>query len=146
MLLIAIVGFAVSSCLSEDQRFEREVSEIESFIAETGMEFTPSGTGLYYRVDVAGDQNRIPDSLNHVSFKHRGYLLDSTIFSEDWSPSQNVQMQYLVRGFQEGLEILGEGGRGVIIFPSSLGYGKEGASTVPAYSPLMFELELVNYY
>jgi FKBP-type peptidyl-prolyl cis-trans isomerase len=81
-----------------------------------------------------------------VKFKHIGYLLDSTIFSSGWYVSGDIPLPALVQGFQEGLQIVGEGGRAVIVFPSNLGYGKDGASTVPEYSPLAFKVELVSYY
>lgn len=145
-ILAFAAAASLTSCLSEAERFDREVREIEAFAEATGLEFTPSGTGLYYHIEAAGNANRVPDSLNHVSFKHTGYLLDSTVFSDGWYASQHIQMQYLVKGFQEGLQIAGEGGRAVVIFTSSQGYGEKGASTVPAHSPLMFRLELVNYY
>ena len=138
--------FVLNSCTTDEQRFNREIAEIEDYIATTGLDFTPTGTGLYYHVTKEGNLNRIPDSSNEVSFKHIGYLLDSTIFSSGWYASDHVAMPFLVQGFQQGLQALGEGGGGVIVFPSSLGYGKKGASTVPSYSPIAFQVELVNYY
>jgi FKBP-type peptidyl-prolyl cis-trans isomerase FkpA len=139
--LVALMG-----CTTDEQRFNREIAEIEDYIASTGLEFTATGTGLYYHTDIQGNLNRIPDSSNNVSFKHVGYLLDSTIFSSGWYASDHISMAYLVNGFQQGLQAIGEGGRGVIVFPSELGYGKAGASTVPKYSPLVFKVELVSYY
>ena len=50
-----------------------------------------------------------------------GYLLDSTVFSNAWSPSNHYPLVGLVAGFQEGLKIVGEGGRAVVVFPSTLG-------------------------
>ena len=58
----------------------------------------------------------------------------------------HMPLPQLVTGFQQGLQVLGEGGRGAIVFPSELGYGKQGAGTVPSYSPIAFQVELVNYY
>ena len=71
-IIALAAAFSLTSCLSEDDRFDRQIREIEAFAASTGLEFTPTGTGLYYHIEVEGNQNRIPDSLNHVSFKHTG--------------------------------------------------------------------------
>tara|TARA_B100000927_G_scaffold123813_1_gene99809 strand:- start:1249 stop:1698 length:450 start_codon:yes stop_codon:yes gene_type:complete len=143
-IALGIILFA--SCTTDEQRFNNEIAEIEDYISSTGLDFTATGTGLYYHITHEGNLNRIPDSSNEVSFKHIGYLLDSTIFSAGWFASMHMPLPQLVTGFQQGLQVLGEGGRGVIVFPSELGYGKQGAGTVPSYSPIAFQIELVNYY
>ena len=134
------------TCTTDEARLNREIAEIESYIATTGLDFTETPSGLFYHVLDSGNVNRIPDSTNEVSFKHVGYLLDSTIFSNGWYASSHVSMPNLVQGFQKGLQIAGEGGTAVVVFPSTLGYGEKGASTVPEYSPLIFRLKLVSYY
>jgi len=134
------------TCTNDEARLNREIAEIENYIATTGLDFTETPSGLFYHVLDSGNVNRIPDSTNEVSFKHVGYLLDSTIFSNGWYASSHVSMPMLVEGFQQGLQIAGEGGTAVVVFPSTLGYGEKGASTVPEYSPLIFRLKLVNYY
>ena len=109
-----------------------QMDAILEWIDESGLEFTASGSGLYYHVEQAGNPNRIPDSTNEVSFKHVGYLLDSSIFSNGWYASNYIPLPALVEGFQEGLKIIGEGGRAVIIFPSNLGYA---IMNVPQFLP-----------
>ena len=142
--LIAVL--LLSNCSSDQKRLEQEMDDILVWIDDSGLEFTASGTGLYYHIEQAGNPDRIPDSSHEVSFKHMGYLLDSTVFSNGWSPSNHYPLVGLVAGFQEGLKIVGEGGRAVVVFPSTLGYGSTARPGIPEYSPLVFRLELVNYY
>ena len=139
------VIFTLSNCSSEE-RLEQQMDDILAWIEDSGLEFTATGTGLYYHIEQAGNPNRIPDSSNEVSFKHMGYLLDSTLFSSGWSASNHYPLLGLVAGFQEGLKIAGEGGRAIVVFPSTLGYGSTERPGIPEYSPLVFRLELVNYY
>ncbi|MFN8344905.1 MAG: FKBP-type peptidyl-prolyl cis-trans isomerase [Spirosomataceae bacterium] len=48
----------------------------------------------------------------------------------------------VVKGFNDGIAKMRYGEKAVIIFPSLLGYGLTGSSTkIPAYSPLLFEVE-----
>ncbi|MEI7587148.1 FKBP-type peptidyl-prolyl cis-trans isomerase [Runella sp.] len=48
----------------------------------------------------------------------------------------------VVKGFNDGIAKMRYGEKAVIIFPSILGYGVTGSSTkIPAYSPLLFEVE-----
>ncbi len=143
---LVFASFFLFNCTSDEKRLEMQMDAILEWIDESGLEFTASGSGLYYHVEEAGNPNRIPDSTNEVSFKHVGYLLDSSIFSNGWHASNYIPLPALVEGFQEGLKIIGEGGRAVIIFPSTLGYGDNERATIPAYSPLIFRVELVSYY
>jgi FKBP-type peptidyl-prolyl cis-trans isomerase len=46
----------------------------------------------------------------------------------------------VVKGFNDGIFRLKYGEKGVIIFPSALGYGVNPKGTIPAYSPLFFEI------
>ncbi len=141
-----ITVFLLSNCTSDKERLQQQMDDIQVWIENSGLEFTGSGTGLYYHIEQAGNPNRIPDSSHEVSFKHMGYLLDSTVFANVWSPSDHFPLAGLVVGFQEGLKIIGEGGRAVVVFPSTLGYGSTARLGIPEYSPLVFRLELVNYY
>ena len=143
---LVFASFLLFNCTSDEKRLEMQMDAILEWIDESGLEFTASGSGLYYHVEQAGNPNRIPDSTNDVSFKHVGYLLDSSIFSNGWNASNYIPLPALVEGFQEGLKIIGEGGRAVIIFPSNLGYGDNERATIPASSPLIFRVELDSYY
>ena len=92
--LLMLVLFV--ACTTDEARLNREIAEIENYIATTGLDFTETPSGLFYHVLDSGNVNRIPDSTNEVSFKHVGYLLDSTIFSNGWYASSHVSMPMLV--------------------------------------------------
>jgi FKBP-type peptidyl-prolyl cis-trans isomerase len=48
----------------------------------------------------------------------------------------------VVKGFNDGIYRLKYGEKGIIIFPSKLGYSTTPKATIPAYSPLYFEIEV----
>jgi FKBP-type peptidyl-prolyl cis-trans isomerase len=55
----------------------------------------------------------------------------------------------VVAGFEEATRLMKAGDKGTFIFPSSLGYGKDGRFnnttqlyTIPPYAPLLFEIEV----
>lgn len=48
----------------------------------------------------------------------------------------------VVPGFEAGIKKLKVGEKGVVIFPSQYGYGTQNKGTIPAFSPLLFEIEL----
>ena len=45
-------------------------------------------------------------------------------------------------GFIEGLGMMKEGGKARLIMPSSLGYGIIGSSSIPPFTPLIYDIEL----
>ena len=49
-----------------------------------------------------------------------------------------------IPGFEEGLMLLNKGAKATIILPSKLAYGEQGNQGIPPYSPLVFELDIVN--
>jgi FKBP-type peptidyl-prolyl cis-trans isomerase len=49
-----------------------------------------------------------------------------------------------VKGFQRGIEKMRTGEKAVLVFPSTLGYGEKGSSSIPGFTPLVFELYLAK--
>ena len=52
----------------------------------------------------------------------------------------------VIKGWDEGISYMHEGGEATLIIPSSLGYGSSGAGSIPPYSTLIFEVKLINIY
>jgi FKBP-type peptidyl-prolyl cis-trans isomerase FkpA len=52
---------------------------------------------------------------------------------------------HVIKGWDEGLALLGEGGKATLIIPSSIAYGEQGAGAdIKPYSTLVFDVELVK--
>lgn len=50
----------------------------------------------------------------------------------------------VIKGWDEGLPLLKEGGSATLIVPADLGYGEQATGTIPANSTLRFYVELVD--
>ena len=100
-----------------------------------------------------GDSPSIVDST-YVSYS--GELLNRTQFDNRTAPIW-LDLTNVVRGFSEGVSQLKTGryyvnpdntvnfygyGQGLFIFPSGLGYYSRPSGGVPAYAPLVFEVNL----
>jgi FKBP-type peptidyl-prolyl cis-trans isomerase len=52
----------------------------------------------------------------------------------------------VIEGWDEAIAMLSKGGKAKVIIPSKLGYSAQGAGQmIPPFSPLVFEVELVNF-
>jgi FKBP-type peptidyl-prolyl cis-trans isomerase FkpA/FKBP-type peptidyl-prolyl cis-trans isomerase FklB len=51
----------------------------------------------------------------------------------------------MIPGFEEGLAMLGKGGKGIFIIPYFDAYGAQGRpGAIPPYSDLVFDLEIME--
>jgi len=51
----------------------------------------------------------------------------------------------VIPGWDEGISMMSAGGKATLIVPSKLAYGeREGGNNIPAYSPLVFDVELIS--
>jgi len=51
----------------------------------------------------------------------------------------------VIPGWDQGIALMNQGAKGLLLIPANLGYGERGAGNViPPNSPLLFEVELVE--
>jgi FKBP-type peptidyl-prolyl cis-trans isomerase len=50
----------------------------------------------------------------------------------------------MIKGFEIGVKLMQKGEKAVIVIPSALAYGARQRGEIPPFSPLVFELELVD--
>jgi FKBP-type peptidyl-prolyl cis-trans isomerase len=49
-----------------------------------------------------------------------------------------------IKGFEDGLRLLGKGAKGRLFIPSVLGYGSQGSGKIKPNTNLMFEIEVLD--
>lgn len=76
----------------------------------------------------------------------KSYAPVSITFASEWKSVAMGSSTSLIDGFKGGIYLLRyEGQKAVVLFTSTHGYTSSGSgSTIPAWSPLIFELELVS--
>lgn len=127
-------------------------AEYKNYLLEEVKKKYPSAkqteSGLVYVVENGGD-SRKPKAGDKLSVHYIGTFLDGTKFdsSRDRGAPMDFQfkVQTMIKGFEEGLEMLGKGGKGIFIIPYYQAYGPNGRpGAIPPYSDLVFDLEVVN--
>lgn len=103
-------------------------------------------SGLKYLVLTAGSDKK-PTAANTVECHYKGWLDNGTEFDSSYKRGETATfpLSRVIRGWTEGLQLIGEGGKIELEIPSALGYGPAGAPPViPGNATLHFEVELIK--
>jgi len=111
--------------------------------AEEGAVKTASG--LIYQELVAGTGAQ-PTATSKVKVHYHGTLVDGKVFdsSVDRGEPISFALNQVIKGWQEGLQMMQVGGKARLVIPSDLAYGDQGRpGTIPGGATLIFEVELL---
>lgn len=139
-------------CQQETQ-FEKDREAIRNYIAENNLEAQPHPSGLYYNISEQGGNVR-PSLSDELEVRYVGRLLadDTSIFDQtDGQSTAKLRLAAVIQGWQIGMPFIGRGGEIRLYVPSNLAYGSQsrldadGNEVIPANSPLIFDIELVDF-
>lgn len=103
-------------------------------------------SGLQYKIIKQGE-GKMPTDTDEVKIHYEGKLIDGSVFDSSYDNEEPtaIAMSYLIPGMVEGLKLMKEGSEYVFYIPAELGYGSyDGGETLPPYSTLIFDVELVS--
>ena len=107
-------------------------------------------SGLMYVVEKTGTGESPSANGTKVKVHYSGYYLDggekfdSSV--DRGSPFQfNCGQKRVIAGWDEGVPLMNKGAKYKLIIPYWLGYGPNGGGPIPAYSDLLFDVELLDY-
>lgn len=139
------VAFALLSCKKTTSTEQAKIDEdnIVKYIADHNLTATATGSGLYYVIDEVGTGASCTSSST-VTVKYKGYYTDGSVFDESGASGATFGLQQVIKGWTEGIPYFKEGGKGVLLIPSALGYGADGSGSIPKNSVLIFDIELLD--
>lgn len=111
---------------------------------ESAPGYSTTSSGLKYRIVREGSDKK-PKAQDSVTVHYRGTLEDGTEFDSSYKRGETISFPLggVIKGWTEGLQLVGEGGEIELIIPPDLGYGASGAPPViPANATLHFKVEL----
>jgi len=125
-----------------------ESSLLKKYLKDNKITAKPTASGLYYIEKVAGT-GPMAAAGKKVSVQYTGTLLNGKKFDSsrdhDGKPYEfELGKGNVVKGWDEGIAMMRKGGKAILIVPSSLGYGEKDMGNIPPYSPLVFDVELVD--
>jgi serine/threonine protein kinase/FKBP-type peptidyl-prolyl cis-trans isomerase len=133
---------------TEEQRLEKERSNILEYLQKNNLAGNPSPTGLYY-IETRAGSGPAANMGNTLKVHYTGKFLDGTKFDSSYDRNEPFEFKLgagqVIKGWEEGFWLRQAGSKAILIIPYGLGYGDSGASSlIPAYSTLVFEVEIVS--
>ena len=131
------------SCSGDDNNFTPQTEEdIINYIEENNLDAQRTSSGLYYVINNEGSGAR-PTSNSNVTVVYKGYFLDGNVFDESTN-GISFGLNQVIRGWTEGIPYFKEGGSGILLIPSNLGYGNSGRGSIPGGAALVFDIQLIS--
>jgi FKBP-type peptidyl-prolyl cis-trans isomerase len=108
-----------------------------------GVKVTDSG--LQYEVIKMG-KGKKPAATDRVKVHYHGTLIDGTVFDSSVERGEPIVfgLNQVIPGWTEGVQLMPVGSKFKFYIPQELGYGAQSAGTIPPYSTLIFEVELLG--
>ena len=116
------------------------------------MPMTTTPSGLQYEDTVVGTGKEAQPGRN-VTVHYTGWLYENGAQGAKFDSSKDRDEPFIfslgggmvIKGWDEGVQGMKEGGQRTLIIPASLGYGARGAGgVIPPNATLIFEVELLG--
>ena len=143
-----------------DQAKTGEATKIKAYVSSKSLKPTVTASGLNYVVSTQGSGPKANPGdtilVNYTGMFLSGKVFDSSLAevakkNGTFNPQRPyeplklpVGMNGSIAGFEEGLMLLPKGAKATLILPSSLAYGEQGNQGIPPFTPLIFEVDVVN--
>jgi FKBP-type peptidyl-prolyl cis-trans isomerase FklB len=132
---------------AEEEKSRPNVAEGQRFLEQnrTKPNVKVTATGLQYEVITLGKGAR-PLATDTVVVNYRGTLINGTEFDNSYQRGEPISfaLNRVIPGWTEGLQLMPAGSKYKFYIPHQLGYGLNGAGSIPAGSTLIFEVELLS--
>lgn len=119
----------------------------EKFLTENALKegVTTTESGLQYEVLKMG-KGKKPAATDRVKVHYHGTLIDGTVFDSSVDRGEPIVfgLNQVIKGWTEGVQLMPVGSKFRFYIPQELGYGAQNAGSIPPYSTLIFEVELLG--
>ncbi|MGL5947604.1 MAG: FKBP-type peptidyl-prolyl cis-trans isomerase [Aeromonas sp.] len=139
---------ALTSKMQVEQEAQAQVAAAagEAFLAENAQrsEINVTESGLQYEVLVAGEGEK-PVAGQSVRVHYHGMFTDGGVFDSSVERGEPAEFPVtgVIAGWVEALQLMPVGSKWKLYIPHNLAYGARGAGSIPPYSALVFEVELI---
>ena len=143
-----------------EKRKAAEPVAIKKYIDENKLTVTKTDSGLYYVINTKGN-GPTPNKGDTVVVNYTGRFLTGKVFDTNnksvaqqnktfnpMNPYKPIRVAVgqgqMIKGWDQGLMMFPKGTKATLIIPSNLAYGERGMQIVGPYTPLEFDVEIVD--
>jgi FKBP-type peptidyl-prolyl cis-trans isomerase len=134
---VIVAEIELLDLLSEDDKINNYVKKKSITVTEK------TNTGLRFIRTSATTTNDSLKTGDNVSVKYNGMFLSETSF-DSGTFGVVIGSNSTIAGFSEGISKLKKGEKAKIILPSTIGYGSKGSGSIPPFTPLIFDIEILT--
>ena len=158
-----VAAIMLVGCKKDDSQelIEMEKKLLEQYLADNNITQEPTASGLYY-IPIVEGTGMSPTDGTWIEIEYTGMLIDGTIFTtsnestaelfniyaEDllYGPSRLELGHIPLKGLNEGIKLMKVGEIAKFILPSSTALGGTASGNLPAYSTLIYTIELLEAF
>ena len=109
-----------------------------AYCNNNGITYTIHPSGILYQIITPGDTSK-PNLCTSLTMTYTGKLMTGIQFDKG---TITYPLKDLIVGWQIAVPLIGKGGKIKMVIPSSLAYGPNANGSIPANSPLYFEMNI----
>ena len=139
----------------------QEPGKIKKYIADHNLKTTKTASGLNYVITTPGT-GPVPAVGDTAVVNYTGRLPSGKIFEtsvkeiaikekQPMEPGRQyapiripVGQGKVIPGWDEGLQLMNKGSKIVLVIPSDIAYKEQGVGPIGPYTPIVFEMEMVD--
>lgn len=129
------------------QKEAEEGAAILKYVQDNNIKVQPTEDGLYIVTNKKGTGAQ-PNPGQTVTVHYTGKLLDGTVFDSSVERGEpftfTLGSQQVIPGWEIAVGQMHLGEKATVIIPSKLAYGERGNYAIPPFSPLVFDIEVIN--
>lgn len=134
----SIISSAMIEMRSKPGRefLEKNKERAEVLVTPEGLQYEviEQGTGAY------------PLPSDEVTVQYKGTLIDGTVFDSSYDRNEpfTFKLDRVIQGWKLGIPLMRIGSKYKFYIPYTLAYGERATGAIPAFSTLIFEIELLG--
>ncbi len=145
LITLFFAAVILNGCMKESSDpFEEEQSKREQYLQDNNITTEPTASGLYY-IETLEGTGAAPSQGVMVKVAYTGKLLNGQEF-DSGEFEYRFDFNQVITGFEEAISYMKKGGKATAIIPSYLAYGAYSVGSIPSYSTLVFDIELLEVF